>query len=319
MERSVSSERGAGRGDERDWLEEWRVHARLLRSALQSGAPDEETQKLLTDCFSQYSHYLSVCAASERRGSSRGTSLEAAFMWLGGWRPSCAVVMASSLLTAEGGVVSAVVNSNQSTYSLTREQLDLLEPLQKGIRQSELDLSQQLSLLQMLVADQSMLSALTIYSESSMSTATMKDLMEIKVVAVKGLFEQADKLRLQTLEDLWKLLTPVQAARASVAAFEFVFMMRSMGRNSTPMRSMSASEVTFEQSIVVDILPTVQNLLVPIHAGLQLEDSVRPVTLSFPIVPAPVLAGAVGIQSSFSTLPEVTPPNVEGTEIFHGP
>lgn len=69
-------------------------------------------------------------------------------MWLGGWRPSCAVVMVSSLLKAEVGVVSAAVTSDQSTHFLTEEQLALLEPVQTGIRQSELDFSHQLSLLQ---------------------------------------------------------------------------------------------------------------------------------------------------------------------------
>lgn len=74
MERGESSERGAGRGGEKGWLEEWKIHTRLLRSALQAGAPDEEMQKLLAACFSQYSDYVKRRASSSSSSSAVRTA-----------------------------------------------------------------------------------------------------------------------------------------------------------------------------------------------------------------------------------------------------
>ena len=83
----------------------------------------------------------------------------------------------------------------------------------------------------MLVADQQMTRATTSEPPPSESNdlTEIKEAMEPKLLGLRDLFVEAENLRMRTLQDLFTLLSPVQAAQYTVAALEMTIAMRKLG------------------------------------------------------------------------------------------
>lgn len=83
----------------------------------------------------------------------------------------------------------------------------------------------------MLVADQQMTRATTSEPPPSESNdlTEIKEAIEPKLARLRDLFVEAENLRLKTLQDLFTLLSPVQAAQYTVAALEMAAAMRKLG------------------------------------------------------------------------------------------
>lgn len=83
----------------------------------------------------------------------------------------------------------------------------------------------------MLVADQQMTRATTSEPPPSESNdlTEIKEAMEPKLLKLRDLFVEAENLRLRTLQDIFTLLNPVQAAQYTVAALEMTIAMRKLG------------------------------------------------------------------------------------------
>ena len=103
-----------------------------------------------------------------------------------------------------------------------------------------------LQLVQMLTCDQDVLAAFTMQVDSSMSSSSsssssasrsvpssdLRRALKPRMSRLKKLVMQADQLRLNTLHQLFLVLTPVQVARCAIAAFELAFMVREMGNSA---------------------------------------------------------------------------------------
>lgn len=85
--------------------------------------------------------------------------------------------------------------------------------------------------LQMLVADQQTTRATTADPppSESFNMAEIKEVMKSKLVELRHLFIEAEKLRLQTLQELYSVLSSIQAAQYSVAALEMAKAIYKLG------------------------------------------------------------------------------------------
>ncbi|KAJ7267051.1 hypothetical protein O6H91_15G075600 [Diphasiastrum complanatum] len=222
------------------WLAMWwanlKTQVRLLRSALKAvpGAQlDLELNTLLSDCLALYntSWKISNKDVPDVISGQHSSSLEAAFMWLGGWRPTSALVLVNTVLggDSQGNKKFDSKAPESLTSELSEKQLSNMKNLQKHTRQAEQELSNEFAVFQMLVADQPMVEVLV--SEAASSKSNYSDahkVIELKIQKLQELLKQAVSLRIQTLQELLNLLTPVQAARCSVTAFELVFSLKTM-------------------------------------------------------------------------------------------
>lgn len=80
-------------------------------------------------------------------------------------------------------------------------------------------------LLQMLASDQDVIAAILIDTSSS----SLKNVLKPRMSRLKKLLIKADQLRLQTLHQLFLVLSPVQVAHCAIAAFELAFSMYALG------------------------------------------------------------------------------------------
>lgn len=83
----------------------------------------------------------------------------------------------------------------------------------------------------MLVADQQMTRATTADPPPSetLNMAEVREAMEPKLAGMRDMFVEAEKLRLRTLQELFTLLTPLQAAQYAVAALELAKGLHKLG------------------------------------------------------------------------------------------
>lgn len=85
--------------------------------------------------------------------------------------------------------------------------------------------------LQMLVADQQMTRATTADPppSESFNMAEVREAMEPKLAGLRDIFIEAEKLRLRTLQELFVILSPIQAAQYTVSALEMVKAIHMLG------------------------------------------------------------------------------------------
>ncbi|KAJ7300174.1 hypothetical protein O6H91_13G064100 [Diphasiastrum complanatum] len=229
------------------WWANSRNHVRLLRSHLMSKSSDQkledELRALLSDYLAGYTSPLATMSSEEvlyMLGGQNHTYLEAAFMWLGGWRPTSVIVLVYSVLGVESRK-RAQQSVNLSEFKpiggvplFSEKQLHALNSLQELTRLAEDDLSKKLAVLQMLIADQTMIAALSIGNWSK-----RREVFKTKISELRELLIQAEKLRKETLQELFSILNPIQAAKCSITAFELIFAFKSLFGISFGDRSLS--------------------------------------------------------------------------------
>ncbi|KAJ7522564.1 hypothetical protein O6H91_18G017600 [Diphasiastrum complanatum] len=221
------------------WWAQLRMQMRLVRSALKNLSTgsqlDVELHKLLLDCLALYNSSTSPEISTDKDLShvilgKHSSSLEAAFTWLGGWRPTSALVLVYSALGDEiqGKQLSSEALQAMSSV-LSDEQLSNMNNLQKHTQKAEHELSSQFAIFQMLVTDQIMVKALVSKDASSEGNySEALKVIESKIEILRELLKRADNLRLQTLQELFNLLSPVQSAKCSIAAYELVFAIKAL-------------------------------------------------------------------------------------------
>lgn len=220
-----------------NWWSAWESYVSQFRSAMRSNSPDSELHKLLTDCLNLYSVSLNVSSADEALSVISGfrcSPLEIAFMWMGRWRPTSAVVLVYSTMGVDfqGAMKETRIINRQvpEQNALSETQLSGLNALQKHARQAESELSQQFATLQMLLVEQDSVATLPLGEAKGDRSdfSTIRKLMNVKLSGLQTLLVKADSLRLHTLKVLLDLLTPVQAASCSVAAYELMHALKSL-------------------------------------------------------------------------------------------
>ncbi|KAJ7522556.1 hypothetical protein O6H91_18G016900 [Diphasiastrum complanatum] len=234
---------GSG-GSLANWWTKLGMQMRLLRSALRASSPgpqlDLELHELLLNCLSLYNSSTSseICidkdgptVISDKNSGQHSSSLEGAFIWLGGWRPTSALVLVYSVLGGEsqGKSFSPAALLQTPTSELSDKQLPKMVNLQKHTQKAEQELSSKFAMFQMLLTDQIVVKAL-VSEEASIETnySEAHKAIQSKIENLQELLKHAENLRLQTLQELFNLLTPVQSARCSIAAFELVFALKTL-------------------------------------------------------------------------------------------
>ncbi|GAV59176.1 bZIP_1 domain-containing protein/DOG1 domain-containing protein [Cephalotus follicularis] len=200
------------------WLEE---HQRLindLRSAVNSQMGDNDLRLLVDDVMAHYGEIYrlkSIGAQADVFHMLSGmwkTPAERCFMWLGGFR-------SSELLKILGNHLEP----------LTEQQLMGICNLQQSSQQAEDALSQGMEALQ-----QSLVETLSSASLGPAGSGNVSDYMGQmaiamgKIATLENFLHQADLLRQQTLQQMHRILTTRQAARALLVINDFTSRLRAL-------------------------------------------------------------------------------------------
>lgn len=224
------------------WLEEMKRRFGRLRVALQEASVTDEdgVAVLVQACHSHYCDYMDekikLCkedASFVVTGMWR-TPLEAGFLWMGGWRPTTAVVLAYSLMgmQIESELQKLLDGIELPTMvALSARQLSMLDSLQQTLRAAEDGISNELAVLQMLLADQQMAKATSADPPPSESKdlSDVRVAMEPKLAGLRDLLAGAEKLRGETLRQMLNILRPAQAGQYALAAYEMTMAVKKLG------------------------------------------------------------------------------------------
>ncbi|XP_051152275.1 protein DELAY OF GERMINATION 1-like [Andrographis paniculata] len=148
------------------------------------------------------------------------SSLENAFMWIGGCRPSLSVRLVYSVCGSEvedqlTGVLSGDRKSNLAEIS--SEQLNMINTLHcKTVLEVD-ELSGRLASLQEDIADEPLAIMAKRVGEIGVPSKAVDRAMDKLCASLGRLLANADRLRLRTLKDLMAILTPAQAVDLIVA------------------------------------------------------------------------------------------------------
>ncbi|XP_077213752.1 transcription factor TGA1-like [Tasmannia lanceolata] len=197
------------------WVEEQNKYTCDLRNALQARVTDIELRILVESSMSHYDDLFrmkSIAAKSDVFYLMSGmwkTAAERFFLWIGGFRPSELLKVLAPQLDP-----------------LTDQQLMSVCNLQQSSQQAEDALSQgmdklQQTLAETLAADPLGASGVTNYMEQ-MATAMGK------LEALISFVNQADHLRQETLQQMYRILTTRQAARGLLALGDYIQRLRAL-------------------------------------------------------------------------------------------
>ncbi|CAM6091404.1 unnamed protein product [Calypogeia fissa] len=239
----------------KEWLEQEKALLDPLRKLVESEKSTAEIANLVDACYTHYSKYVDAKIQAAREdvayvaaGMWR-TPLEAGFLWMGGWRPTTAIVLAYSLMGIQiENELRKLLDGIEvpSMAALSAKQLGKLNHMQKKTRDGEDDISSRLAVLQMLVADQQMARATTAEPPPSETNdlSEVREAMEPKLVQLRDLLIESEELRLRTLREMMQILTPLQAAQYTVAAFEMAMAVRKLGDQEREMYGRDISPIT---------------------------------------------------------------------------
>lgn len=171
------------------------------------------------------------------------SNLEDAFLWIGGWRPS----MAFHLLYSKSGIqLEANLHelirgfSTGDLGNLSGNQLGKIDELQNKTIREERKLSENLAKVQESVADTSMVELSHVASElmreqrgqvvEAEEEEKIKTNIAEKEEGLLNVLQKADDLRLRTLKEILRILTPIQAAHFLIAAAELHLRIHEWGK-----------------------------------------------------------------------------------------
>uniref|UniRef100_A0A2N9HZ14 DOG1 domain-containing protein n=1 Tax=Fagus sylvatica TaxID=28930 RepID=A0A2N9HZ14_FAGSY len=201
------------------WLEEQSRQINELRSAVNSHASDAELRIIVDNILAHYDDLFrlkGVAAKADVFHLLSGmwkTPAERCFLWLGGFRSS--------------ELLKLLVNQLEP---LTEQQLVGITNLQQSSQQAEDALSQGMEALQQSLAE-TLSSGSLGSSGSSGNVANYMGQMAMamgKLGTLEGFIRQADNLRQQTLQQMHRILTTRQSARALLAIHDYFSRLRAL-------------------------------------------------------------------------------------------
>ncbi|CAH2073780.1 unnamed protein product [Thlaspi arvense] len=202
----------------RRWQEDKNRQMKELSSALDAHASDAELRIIVEAVIANYEELFRIksnAAKSDVFHLLSGmwkTPAERCFLWLGGFRSSELLKLIANKLEL-----------------LTEQQSQDLNNLQESSQQAEDALSQGMDSLQQSLSDT--LSSGTLGSSSSGNVASYMGQMAMamgKLGTLEGFIRQADNLRLQTYQQMLRILTTRQSARALLAIHEYSLRLRAL-------------------------------------------------------------------------------------------
>ncbi|XP_019190251.1 PREDICTED: transcription factor TGA2.1-like [Ipomoea nil] len=200
------------------WVDEQNKRINELRGAVNSHAGDGELRIIVDSILAHYDDIFRIKADAAKAdvfhilSGMWKTPAERCFLWLGGFRSS--------------ELLKLLINHLEP---LTEQQLLAINNLQETSQQAEDALSQGMEALQQSLAE-TLIGTLG-SSSSSGNVANYMGQMAMamgKVGALEGFICQADKLRQSTLQQLHKILTTRQSARALLAINDYFSRLRAL-------------------------------------------------------------------------------------------
>uniref|UniRef100_A0A9I9CX05 Transcription factor HBP-1b(C38)-like n=1 Tax=Cucumis melo TaxID=3656 RepID=A0A9I9CX05_CUCME len=221
------------------WLEEHNRLMNELRAAVNSHAGDTELRTIVDNVTTQFDDIFrlkGIAAKADVFHILSGmwkTPAERCFLWIGGFR--------SSEILKTSTLVEKQPHSNLQPCLLMQLLVNQLEPLaeqqlmgicnlQQLSQQAEDALSQGMDALQQSLAE-TLASATPATSGSSGNVANYMGQMAMamgKLGTLEGFLRQADNLRQQTLQQMHRILTTRQSARALLAINDYFSRLRAL-------------------------------------------------------------------------------------------
>ncbi|KAE8785254.1 Transcription factor HBP-1b(c38) [Hordeum vulgare] len=202
------------------WLEEHNRQVNELRAAVNAHAGDTELRSVVEKIMSHYDEIFKQKGNAAKAdvfhvlSGMWKTPAERCFLWLGGFRPSELLKLLSTQLEP-----------------LTEQQLSGICNLQQSSQQAEDALSQGMEALQQSLAETL---AGSIGSSGSGSTGNVANYMGQMAMAMgklgtlENFLRQADNLRQQTLQQMQRILTTRQSARALLVISDYSSRLRAL-------------------------------------------------------------------------------------------
>ncbi|WCJ37724.1 hypothetical protein M5689_018832 [Euphorbia peplus] len=216
-----------------------------LISASKTHQNDVDLQRHVNRVIEHYEQYYHSKSLSAKHhvlpmfSPSWTTSLESAFLWIAGWRPS----IAFHLLYSQAGlqleaqfhdIISGLRNGDLGDLSPT--QLSEIDAFQRQVIKEERDVTEELAKHQETVADSSMVELSNAVSDmirfdsdsdsnSNSNSNSETEMMEKRVESalapkeqgLEEILEKADELRLTTLKGIVNILNPLQGVHFLIA------------------------------------------------------------------------------------------------------
>ncbi|KAH9615356.1 hypothetical protein KSS87_004539 [Heliosperma pusillum] len=201
------------------WLEEQNRQINELRAAVNAHAGDSELRVIVDGVLAHYEDIFRLKANAAKNdvfhllSGMWKTPAERCFLWLGGFRSSELLKLLSHQLEP-----------------LTEQQLSAIQNLQQSSQQAEDALSQGMEALQQSLAE-TLSSGSLGSSGSSGNVASYMGQMAMamgKLGTLEGFIRQADNLRQQTLQQMHRILTTKQSARALLAIHDYFSRLRAL-------------------------------------------------------------------------------------------
>lgn len=210
-----------------------RAHAESTQSYTELTRPLRE---LVGQVISHYEKYYRVKFESVQFDvlamltPSWRSSLEEAFLWIGGWRPSTAFHLLYSVMGSQFEAAFAEMLSGLETGDdlgdLTPSQLGLVDELHRKTVKQERELTELMAVHQETIADSTMVELSHIATELTRCPNSDTELVHERVEStldnkeqkLREILEKADDLRLRTLKNVVDILSPIQAVHFLIAA-----------------------------------------------------------------------------------------------------
>ncbi|KAG5249918.1 transcription factor TGA [Salix suchowensis] len=201
------------------WLEEQNRQINELRSAVNSHAGDAELRIIIDGIMAHYDEVFKLKSNAAKAdvfhllSGMWKTPAERCFLWLGGFRSS--------------ELLKLLMNHLEP---LTEQQLVGIGNLQQSSQQAEDALSQGMEALQQSLSE-TLCSGSLGSSGSSGNVANYMGQMAMamgKLGTLEGFIRQADNLRQQTLQQMHRILTTRQSARALLAIHDYFSRLRAL-------------------------------------------------------------------------------------------
>lgn len=239
------------------WLAE---QNQLLRELISASAsqnadqpdPDSILRPLIDRVVLHYEHYYrakSQCAERDvlsMFSPSWRSSLEEAFLWVGGWRPTTAVhlLYSKSGLQLESQLEDLIRGLSKSgdLADLSPEQLSRVDELHRRIIEKEKEISEKLAKLQEAAADSSMVELSHMMTDvpqnrdihGSEDRAVIEERVESMLASkedrLEEILKRADEMRLNTIRDILEILSPMQGVHFLIAAAELHLRFHDWGK-----------------------------------------------------------------------------------------
>lgn len=238
------------------WIAEQERHLHELLSASSGKTPTsrEDEERVLRPLINQVLHHYEEYYQAKSKWSKENvltmlsptwtSSLEDAFLWIGGWRPSMAfhLLYSKSGLQMEAKLAELIKGPcSNDLGGLSPSQLKEVDELQRITIKEERELTEEMAKHQETVADESMveLSHLVTGLRNGESTGDdpVDSTLAPKEEGLLKILRKADDLRLRTLKGVISILCPIQAVHFLIAAAELHLRIHEWGQKKDKARA----------------------------------------------------------------------------------